>query len=773
MPGELLAKSPRGPLRLSLRQHLEDTEHAATRVFDLDRRWGRSFCRFFKIGGPDRKRFLLHLRIAALFHDIGKANEDFYQAVTTPGATLQALRHEHLSALILHLPEVRGWLAKNPSLDLEVITAAVLSHHLKASPGGDHKWCAPRGKTTVRLYLGHAEVRDVLRRIADIAGLPASPALPQGGWAVGAPPWEPAWRAGLDAADLFGRAIRKTEDRRRLLLATKAGLIVADSVASGLVREGHPIDRWINDVVHSAPIGPDEIEASILAPRAQQIARAGRAFEYHQFQLRAAEQGSRALLLAACGAGKTLAAWKWAEAQVRAAEIGKVVFLYPTRGTATEGFRDYVAWAPEADAALLHGTSQYELEAMRDNPSEGGAGKRFGPTEGQARLFALGHWSKRFFSATVDQFLSFMEHGYASLCLLPLLADAAVIIDEVHSFDKHMFRALLAFLKQFDVPVLCMTATLPPSRRDELAAANLRVYPTNEERDELADLDAKERVLRYRLEALASAAEAEAEAITAYRAGGRVLWVVNQVARCQAIARRLRAELGPEVRCYHSRFRLEDRQRTHRATVEAFQQKERPAIAITTQVCEMSLDLDADLLITELAPVTSLIQRFGRAHRRLDRPEGFRARLLTYAPESLLPYTRDDLDAAQRFIDELRGRDLGQRDLAEALDRHAPEEAKLHPSTRFLESGYYATPGALRDTDDFATSCVLDADLPEAMRRWDARAPIDGLILSVPRRATLGDDARPPPPWPKYLGVAPADRYDADLGFCTDEGDRS
>src|SRR5690606_28678556 len=89
MPGELLAKSPRGPLRLSLRQHLEDTEHAATRVFDLDRRWGRSFCRFFKIGGPDRKRFLLHLRIAALFHDIGKANEDFYQAVTTPGATLQ------------------------------------------------------------------------------------------------------------------------------------------------------------------------------------------------------------------------------------------------------------------------------------------------------------------------------------------------------------------------------------------------------------------------------------------------------------------------------------------------------------------------------------------------------------------------------------------------------------------------------------------------------------------------------------------------------------
>jgi CRISPR-associated endonuclease/helicase Cas3 len=175
----------------------------------------------------------------------------------------------------------------------------------------------------------------------------------------------------------------------------------------------------------------------------------------------------KALLLAACGAGKTLAAWKWAEQQSREREIGRVIFLYPTRGTATEGFRDYVGWAPEADAALVTGTARYELEAMADNPSEATKDKTF-RSEADERLYALGFWSRRYFSATVDQFLSFIEHSYQSLCLLPVLADSAIIIDEVHSFDLKMFDSLVSFLENFDIPVLCMTATLPPTRQKRL-----------------------------------------------------------------------------------------------------------------------------------------------------------------------------------------------------------------------------------------------------------------------------------------------------------------
>jgi hypothetical protein len=81
--------------------------------------------------------------------------------------------------------------------------------------------------------------------------------------------------------------------------------------------------------------------------------------------------------LAGCGTGKTLAAWRWAQAQLSQHEIAHVVFLYPTKGTATEGFRDYVAWAPEAEGALVHGSARFELEAIQSNPRESEQKKNF------------------------------------------------------------------------------------------------------------------------------------------------------------------------------------------------------------------------------------------------------------------------------------------------------------------------------------------------------------------------------------------------------------
>ena len=269
-------------------------------------------------------------------------------------------------------------------------------------------------------------------------------------------------------------AAPEARERLALHLAVKAGVIVADSVASAMVREGKSITEWIDGVAHAPALARDAVARDIIDPRIAEISRS-RVFKPHRFQDGAAGIGRRGLLLAACGAGKTLAAWRWANAVARTEAIGRVIFLYPTRGTATEGFRDYVAHAPEGDAALVHGTSEYELRGMQTNPPASLEGKDFIPDEAEARLFALGLWSKRYFSATVDQFLSFIEHGYGGLCLLPALADAAIVFDEVHSYDRQMWNALISFLRNFDVPVLCMTATLPPTRRAELADAPPRV----------------------------------------------------------------------------------------------------------------------------------------------------------------------------------------------------------------------------------------------------------------------------------------------------------
>ncbi|EFA71882.1 hypothetical protein CRD_00763 [Raphidiopsis brookii D9] len=65
-----------------------------------------------------------------------------------------------------------------------------------------------------------------------------------------------------------------------------------------------------------------------------------------------------------------------------------------------------MSWCPETDGSLLTGTAPYELKAMFENPSESTEGKDFTTNE---RLYALGFWGKRFFSATVDQFLFFFK----------------------------------------------------------------------------------------------------------------------------------------------------------------------------------------------------------------------------------------------------------------------------------------------------------------------------------------------------------------------------
>lgn len=210
------------------------------------------------------------------------------------------------------------------------------------------------------MLLQHSQVAAVLNQVREVAGLPPVPLLNINAWYDKSPAWLAAKCDGWDTADRF--KFVKDPERRALLSAIKAGLIVADAAASGLVREGHVIKDWIPSVARLDALTSDEVNRKIISPRTDFLSLK-KPFVWQEFQTKSAELSDRALLIAPCGSGKTLAAWKWAAAQAGKHELGKVIFLYPTRGTATEGFRDYVGWAPEADAKLVHGTSDYELDA--------------------------------------------------------------------------------------------------------------------------------------------------------------------------------------------------------------------------------------------------------------------------------------------------------------------------------------------------------------------------------------------------------------------------
>lgn len=782
---QLLAKSRREGRYLPLEKHLLDTEEAALHIFCLQERWGQNWCRFFKIYEEShRERFLLNLRVSALFHDLGKANEEFQKAVS-PRSTFykQSIRHEHLSALILCLPAVRQWLSNNLDLDLDVITAAVLSHHIKASDADDWEWCQPKGKLQFSLYLDDSQVKAILTRIATVAQLSDPPVLPTEPWTFSSI-WLESLEKGQDAARKCKRQLRHNPAKKSLLLAVKAGVIVADAAASALFRETRQLKEWIRQVIDK-PITPEEVEAEILKPFAEDYSKKhnGKKFKLHEFQEDLAKEvGSRGLLLTACGSGKTRGAWEWLKIQCGELNIGKLIFLYPTRATALQGFVSYTAWASSDRATHLTGTAQYELESLLENPSENESikGKDYRLSESDERLFALGYWSRRFFSGTVDQFLSFLEHNYKALCLLPVLADAAIVLDEIHSYDQKMFESLVAFLREFHIPVLCMTATLPEKRKQTLTDLGLVEFPAPDKRHKYKKLDQQETHPRYCLdvvqksEALTQAVQTYKDGQQAYKAGKdgqRVLCIVNQVKRCQALAAQLERELGIEVISYHSQFRLGDRQKVHSAIVEAFAPPEPgkrivPAIAVTTQVCEMSLDLDADVLVTELANICALVQRFGRANRHLSRGNEFKAKLLVYSPDKwpntppndLKPYTKEELTDAWRFIEDLGKGNLSQRILAEKLEQHANREPMPEGWARFLTEGYYATPGDFRDIEAIRQTCILPDDLPLVQERLNCKRAFDDLTVSVPHRCVDKEYERPE--WlPKWIGVTIPNKY--------------
>lgn len=768
-PHKLLAKSLiSGRSPLTLEQHLKDTENAVIAIFKY--RILNNWCRFFKIQNPDN--FLIHLRIAALFHDIGKANQEFDSLIKGKKRD-QALRHEWISALILHLPNMRQWL-KPSQLDLDIITASVLCHHLQASPS-QRGFVKPFGRSRtlaqeVKLYLQDPQIEVILKRIGELAKVAGIPLLPDR-WNTSNPLWESVYNSVIDAADNLDYEITDDPQRRGLLLAVKSGLIVADSVASGIFRiEGsNAITAWVSENLHRTAITPEEIENKILQPRYRQITqKTGKPFSLKKFQEKAPELDKRLLLMSGCGTGKTIFAYKWQQGVVKKIEVGRVIFLYPTRGTATEGFKDYVSWCPETDGSLLTGTASYELKAMLENPSESTKDKDFTTNE---RLYALGFWSKRFFSATVDQFLSFLNHNYAGLVLLPVLVDSVLVIDEIHSFSSKMFESLLSFLEHFDIPVLCMTATLSSSRKKALTSdlesrkngLGLCVFPT-EDRRELEELEKAENRSRYKI-SLSSEDTAIQEAINAFEQGKRVLWVVNTIDRCRQKAKEIEQKLGTntEVLIYHSRFRLKDRKDKHQKTVNAFQSRKQGVIAITTQVCEMSLDLDADTLVTEVAPISSMVQRFGRSNRHglIDYSQ-----IWIYEPPDIKPYNKEEISSAKCFISAVEGI-VSQQHLAQQLEHYSPKE-RIEPSSYFIEAGYWATSEPFRETDDYSINAILDTDLDLFLNLGENKNPdSDGYILPIPKKFAHSYTGSRPDNLPKYLAIADSKYYCQKYGFGT------
>jgi len=221
------------------------------------------------------------------------------------------------------------------------------------------------------------------------------------------------------------------------------------------------------------------------------------------------------------------------------------------------------------------------------------------------------------------------------------LAGKVVILDEVHSYDLYtgtLIDKLITTLEGLGCTVIVLSATLTGKRLGQITSlpdnssdGAALPYPLITGRNEgqpLEPVAATPPVSRnVKVDFIAEEKAAE-EAVNLARKGGALLWICNTVEAAQKQYRRF-MELAdnefPIVGLLHSRFPYWRREALENEWMERFGkdgQTRCGSILVSTQVVEQSVDLDADLMITELAPTDMLLQRLGRLwrHEREKRP---------------------------------------------------------------------------------------------------------------------------------------------------------
>ena len=357
------------------------------------------------------------------------------------------------------------------------------------------------------------------------------------------------------------------------------------------------------------------------------------------------------------GLGKTEAALVAVEQLAYKKKQGGLFFGLPTQATSNSMFDRVLHWlkavAKEEDSLLgirlqhgkaaLNETFQHLSSSM--DPDGGGSvvvNQWFGGRKTTALDdFVVGTVDQCLLLALKQKHLAFRHLGFSK---------KVVVIDEVHAYDAYMSQYLyraLTWLGAYHVPAVILSATLPKERRKKLIKAYMKgcgykekdfimrteawdteAYPLvtctdGQQVKMMKDFPKKENTEIH----LEKTAQPIIELLPpAAKGQGIIGIIVNTVKKAQEIAEECVNIYGEDcVALLHSRFIATERiKKEKQLSAMIGKGGVRPdfKIIIGTQVMEQSLDIDFDMLITELAPMDLLLQRIGRLHRheKVKRP---------------------------------------------------------------------------------------------------------------------------------------------------------
>ncbi len=628
-------------------------------------------------------RFWHRLGLAAAVHDLGKGDPRFQAMLREPkGAkgtsSSYDQRHEVVSLAWLN------WvLGDDPGNDRLPVVMAVASHHRdyadinqKYVLGGEF---SPDPSVA---YLIKSIPVETFKTVADFFLNEIYPAVLTFGLLDGN--WLPPerWTASEKDQKI---AIKSVRDQLRLwgLWMEKARAIGSDPVEKfpGFLYRGAIILADHAGSAHQSfrtlPVlsQPEEVAAR-LRPR--------NGHPYFPHQEEAGKTIGHAILVAPTGSGKTEAALRWAAKQYESQPGNPPLFyVLPFKASMNAmllRLQDRLAQNPDnreetaTDITLQHSSAMQVLyhQLMSEDPDR--PAKEIQQDVRRQRDLARLHTTP----IRVLSPFQLLRAGYQLKGHEAIWTDAAggvFIFDEIHAYEPDKLARILEMLRFFvdrlGAKAFVMTATMPTRLRNRIAQI-LGDFRLIQAEENTFDQFRRHR-LRLRNSGLMEPSTID-EITQRVRNREAVLCVTSTVGRAQELQTKLAEKLGEscKVRLLHSRFTGRDRNQKEQdlqklVSTSRNGSRDEQVVLVATQVVEVSLDVDFDVLFSDPAPLEALVQRFGRINRS-RRPEPCDVIVCTPVADSQPIYSEHLVRAA---IDQLRGADgqvIDERDVQKWLD---------------------------------------------------------------------------------------------------------
>ncbi len=592
------AKSNIGPeAGQSLPQHTYEVIMRLTEVFQLHPGLPK------QVGFPDLWNTMFW---AAFFHDWGKAAPEFQKVLREGGYPEN--RHEVLSVLFL------VWLKDFfPADQLLLITATILSHHKDMGElklrypvrQSDHEFYEKLVDTVKETKLGHLYV-----------------------WLS---QYVPRW---IEQLKLFEYGVKmpcnlpSSEETVQILERTGATFLreqlrayyrLVDSLLDGgnkhLVQPGIVARGLLQIADHFGSAGTGPIPDFLLTSEQalSQLKLNKEALYLHQREVM--KSTGSTVLIAPTGSGKTEAALLWAAGQHSKHGIAKLYYTLPYQASMNAMF-DRLNAAFPGKVGILHSRSILALfQRVMDD------GYDLKEAQSRARLLhnlaVLRYYPVQVFSPYQMLKAVYQVKGYESM--LVDFANSAFIFDEIHAYEPARLALIVETIDylrtHFGARFLVMTATMPSIILEYISQA------LGESKVIKASTSLYEKFIRHRLNLIGGDLLTDGinQIVQDYEQQKSVLVTCNTIKRAQQVYNQLKEAISSDaIVLIHGRFTGRHRLAKEKLILSktaVSQAQKQPMVVVATQVVEVSLNIDLDVLYSDLAPLDALIQRFGRINR--------------------------------------------------------------------------------------------------------------------------------------------------------------